>query len=62
MFRQARSFKIVDGPDEVHRVTVAKNLLGRYEPREVPSEHVPTRAVEARQRFADMLELLAGNR
>jgi acyl-CoA dehydrogenase len=62
MFRQARSFKIVDGPDEVHRVTVARQLLKGYQPTETPTEHIPTRAVEARQRFADMLDMLAANR
>jgi acyl-CoA dehydrogenase len=62
MFRQARSFKIVDGPDEVHRVTVARQLLKGYQPTEMPTEHIPTRAVEARQRFADMLDMLAANR
>lgn len=55
MFRQARSFSIVDGPDEVHRVTVARRVLRGYEPREVPSEHVPTRAISARERFAETL-------
>jgi len=62
MYRQARSFKIVDGPDEVHRVTVARKILKGYEPRDVPTEHVPTRQVEARARFAEMLDLLSGNR
>jgi acyl-CoA dehydrogenase len=58
MFRQARSFSIVDGPDEVHRVTVARRMLRNYEARDIPSEHVPTRAIAARERFAEALEAL----
>jgi acyl-CoA dehydrogenase len=58
MFRQARSFSIVDGPDEIHRVTVARRILRGYQAREVPSEHVPTRALGARERFALALEAL----
>jgi acyl-CoA dehydrogenase len=61
MFRQARSFSIVDGPDEVHRVTVARRILRGYQGREVPTEHVPTRALAARERFADALEALSLN-
>lgn len=61
MFRQARSFSIVDGPDEVHRVTVARRTLRGYQAREVPTEHIPTRATGARERFADALEALSLN-
>ena len=56
MYRAARAARIYDGPDEVHRVTVARRLLKEYKPAEVPTEHVPTRAAAARQRFADLLE------
>src|SRR4051794_22241306 len=58
MFRQARSFSIVDGPDEVHRVTVARRILRGYEAQDVPTEHVPTRAIGARDRFAEALASL----
>ena len=58
MFRQARSFSIVDGPDEVHRVTVARRILRGYQAHEVPTEHVPTRAMSARERFAEALDAL----
>src|SRR6202034_4199350 len=56
MYRSARAARIYDGPDEVHRQTVARRTLRGYAPREVPSEHIPTRREEARQRFADILE------
>jgi acyl-CoA dehydrogenase len=61
MFRQARSFSIVDGPDEIHRVTVARRTLRSYQAREVPTEHIPTRAIRAREHFADALEALSLN-
>ena len=56
MYRAARAARIYDGPDEVHRVTVARQLLKRYEPAEVPTEHVPTRREAARARFAEWLD------
>jgi acyl-CoA dehydrogenase len=56
MYRAARAARIYDGPDEVHKQTVARRTLRNYAPHEVPSEHIPTRKEEARQRFADILE------
>jgi acyl-CoA dehydrogenase len=56
MYRAARAARIYDGPDEVHKVTVARQVLKSYKPVEVPSEHVPTRRKAAQERFADMLE------
>ena len=61
MYRQARSFRIVDGPDEVHRVTVARRILRGYQASDVPTEHIPTRALAARERFAAALEALSLN-
>jgi len=58
MYRAARAARIYDGPDEVHRQTVARHALKRYEPSEIPSDHIPTRAKAAREKFADMLEFL----
>jgi acyl-CoA dehydrogenase len=49
---------LYDGPDEVHRQTVARQILKGYVAREVPSEHIPTRRAEAQQRFAGLLEAL----
>jgi len=41
---------------EGHKVTVARNLLKRYKPAEVPTEHVPTRRAAALHKFADYLD------
>jgi acyl-CoA dehydrogenase len=59
MYRYARAARIYDGPDEVHRTSVARQVLRGYEPPAdgVPSEHVPTRRAAAREKFAELLEL-----
>ncbi len=58
MYRHARAARFVDGPDEVHRVSVARQILAGYQPSEGmwPREHVPTRREEARRKFAALLE------
>ena len=61
MYRAARAARIYDGPDEVHKVTVARRILKEYKPHEVPSEHVPTRQRMAREKFADQLALFTAN-
>jgi acyl-CoA dehydrogenase len=63
MYRFARSARIYDGPDEVHRVSVARQILRGYEPPadNVPSEFVPRRRAAARERFASLLELASEN-
>ncbi len=61
MYRAARAARIYDGPDEVHKVTVARQVLKRYQPHEVPSEHVPTRREAAKRKFAELLELATAN-
>jgi acyl-CoA dehydrogenase len=52
MYRWARAARLYDGPDEVHRVTVARRILRGYEPHDLPSEHVPTRRAAALERGA----------
>ena len=59
MYRAARAARIYDGPDEVHKVTVARQVLKGYRPSEVPSEHVPTRVKLAQEKFADYLDQVA---
>ena len=49
---------LVDGPSEVHRVTVARQILKRYSaaPGAWPTEHLPEKLAAARQKFAEHLE------
>ncbi len=63
MYRFARAARLYDGPDEVHRQSVARQILRGYEaPGDgVPTEHVPTRREAARARFADLLEAVTSN-
>jgi len=51
MYRSARAARIYDGPDEVHKVSVARSELARFRPADVPTEHVPTRRAHARARY-----------
>ena len=54
---------IVDGPTEVHKVQVAKQVLKEYQPSEglFPSQHLPPRIEAAREKFAHVLEREIGN-
>jgi acyl-CoA dehydrogenase len=54
---------IADGPTEVHKITIAKAALKGVEAVDGlwPSEHLPARRAEARQRFAHLLEHAVGN-
>jgi acyl-CoA dehydrogenase len=63
MYRFARAARLYDGPDEVHRQSVARQILRGYEAPEdgVPTQHVPTRRAAARERFADLLEAVTSN-
>jgi acyl-CoA dehydrogenase len=61
MYRAARAARIYDGPDEVHKATVAKRILRGYTPVDVPTEHVPTREAAAREKFAAYLEAATAN-
>ena len=63
MYRFARAARIYDGPDEVHRQSVARQVLRGYSaPGDgVPAEHLPTRRAAARERFADLLDTVTAN-
>jgi len=63
MYRFSRAWRIYDGPDEIHRQSVARQILHGYSPPagEVPTEHIPTRRVAARERFAALLDLATAN-
>ena len=48
---------IMDGPNEVHKVTIAKNLLKGFEPHEGywPTEFLPAKREAAKKKFASLL-------
>ena len=49
---------IADGPTEVHKVTIARQVLKEYKPYEGlwPPAHLPPRRAAAPAKFADLLE------
>ena len=55
---------IADGPTEVHKISVAKQVLKRYQPYEGlwPRDFLPDRVAEAREHFAEYLEHEVANR
>jgi acyl-CoA dehydrogenase len=59
MYRLARSARIYDGPDEVHRQTVARYVLRGFEPPRdgVPTQHIPARRAVAREKFSNLLNI-----
>jgi acyl-CoA dehydrogenase len=63
MYRFARAARIYDGPDEVHRSSVARQVLrGHQAPADgVPSEFIPARREAARRQFADVLQAVTAN-
>jgi acyl-CoA dehydrogenase len=61
MYRAARAARIYDGPDEVHKVTVARQVLKGYKPVDVPTEHIPTRRTAAKAKFAEYLDEATAN-
>src|SRR5690349_656648 len=54
---------LADGPTEVHKVTVARQVLRDYQPSDDlwPSQHLPKLQAAAREKFAEYLELEVGN-
>jgi acyl-CoA dehydrogenase len=63
MYRYARGARFYDGPDEVHRASVARQILRGYEPSPdgIPRQHVPTRREAARAKFAELLDAVTQN-
>ena len=56
MYRVNRSLRIADGADEIHKQTVARQVLKGVEPVSGwPSEHVPTRRRLAMERFGELV-------
>jgi acyl-CoA dehydrogenase len=54
---------LADGPTEVHKMTVARQVLRGYKPSDDlwPSEHLPRKLAAARAKFAAYLEHEVGN-
>ena len=63
MWLEVPSMAIADGPDEVHKVTIARQILRDYEGVEGlwPSEHLPARREAARKKLAHLIDLEVGN-
>ena len=57
MYAGAPTMGIADGVDEVHKVTVARNVLKGYKPHEGlwPTEYLPAKREQARKKYADLL-------
>jgi acyl-CoA dehydrogenase len=54
---------LADGPTEVHKVTVARQVLRDYQASDDvwPTQLLPKRQDAARAKFADYLEMEVGN-
>ncbi|MEU2006749.1 acyl-CoA dehydrogenase family protein [Rhodococcus sp. NPDC019627] len=55
MYAYARTARIYDGPDEVHKQTVARLLTRDVKPREIPSDSQPALRKRGLQLFPDAL-------
>jgi len=63
MILAAAALGIADGPTEVHKVTVARQVLREYKPADGiwPSAWIPARLEAARAKYAELLEHEVGN-
>jgi acyl-CoA dehydrogenase len=63
MIHGAGVMGLADGPTEVHKVTVARQVLHEYRPSDDtwPTEWIPKKIEAAREKFAQYLELEVGN-
>jgi len=54
---------LADGPTEVHKVTVARQVLRDHRPSDDlwPSEHLPKKLAAAREKLAKLIDLEVGN-
>jgi alkylation response protein AidB-like acyl-CoA dehydrogenase len=58
MYAGAPTMGLADGADEVHKVTVARNMLKQYRPHEGlwPTEYLPAKREQARKKFEPLLQ------
>jgi acyl-CoA dehydrogenase len=63
MLMAAGVLGLADGPTEVHKVTIARQVLRDYQPSDDlwPTRHLPKLRQAARQKFAEFLEHEVGN-
>ncbi len=63
MINAAAIMGIADGPTEVHKLTVARQVLRQYRPADGvwPSEWIPGKVEAAKAKFAEYMELEEGN-
>jgi acyl-CoA dehydrogenase len=63
MILAANVLGLADGPTEVHKVTVARQVLRDHSPSDDlwPTEHLPKKVAAARAKFAEYLEHEVGN-
>lgn len=60
MYRLARALRIADGADELHKQTMARQLLREIQAVEGwPSEHIPSAKAEAEKKFGHLLDKFA---
>jgi len=61
MIMESYRMGLADGATEIHKITVAKQLLRQYEPAPglFPTGHLPTLRAEAEKRFAPILESIS---
>ena len=57
MWAASPTMSVMDGVDEVHKVTVSRDVLKGYAPHDGlwPSEYFPAKRAEARKKFADAM-------
>jgi acyl-CoA dehydrogenase len=63
MLTAAAAMGLADGPTEVHKVTVARQVLRDHRPSDDlwPTEHLPKKVAAAKAKFAEYLEHEVGN-
>jgi acyl-CoA dehydrogenase len=63
MWMTGASLGLADGPTEVHKVTVARQVLRDYRPSDDlwPTQHTPKKVAAAKEKFAAYLEHEVGN-
>jgi alkylation response protein AidB-like acyl-CoA dehydrogenase len=58
MWAGSPAMSVMDGVDEVHKVTVARNVLKGYEPHDGfwPTDYLPAKRAAAREKFRDAMD------